>query len=228
MKLKSLVLVVPALIVVLLAPPSSAQLQIQTQPQTTAPQAISQAAPEADSDLFSIPMVGIELTKPESWVFLHKAEPSPDKPATRLNDDLLNTAAEELSGRPLAVLAKYPQPHPTLNPTMQVAMRSREPLGDLDAPEILTIISNQMRGGFPDFELEKAVSTTEVSGLEAATFTATYTVQGGPASYPVRYRMWVIPRGKIFFILGMSGAQEGEDAATEAFQQILESVKIQP
>ncbi|MDY7094478.1 MAG: hypothetical protein SX243_16020 [Acidobacteriota bacterium] len=228
MQLKSFLLVVSVLAVLLLTIPASAQLQVQTQQQTTPPPAASSAAPEEESDLFTIPMVGFEMTKPESWVFLHKAEPSPDKPETRLNDELLNTAAEELSGRPLAVVAKYPQPHSSLNPTLQVAMRSRQPLGDLDAPEILTIISNQMRGGFPDFQLEQAVTATEVSGLEAATFTATYTVQGGPAAYPVRYRMWVIPRGSIFFILGMSGAQEGEDAATEAFQQILESVKIQP
>lgn len=239
MQLKSLAYVVTVPVVtalaltvlaaLLLTPPANAQLQIQTQPQTQPPaQAQTEAAPEADSDLFSLPMVGFEITKPEAWVFLHKAEPSPDKPKTRLNDELLNTAAEELSGRPLAVIAKYPQPHATLNPTVQVAMRPRGPLGDLDALEILTVIQNQMRGGFPDFQIEQAVTATEISGLEAATFTAAYTVQGGPAAYPVRYRMWLIPRGSIFFILGMSGAQDGDDAATEAFQQILESVQIEP
>ena len=93
--------------------------------------------------------------------------------------------------------------------------------------EILSGIVGQLQQAFADFEFVVPVSETEVSGLAGARFVATYTLQMEGGSFPVKSRIWLVPRGSALFMIGMAGAQEGEDMAEEEFDRVLASIVIE-
>ena len=81
----------------------------------------------------------------------------------------------------------------------------------------------------PDFTIGKAVHEVEISGLKGASLEARYTlgnVEG--RKFPVWSRILVVPRGKLLFIVGMSGTQEGPDVCAKDFAAVLASIRIQP
>lgn len=179
-----------------------------------------------NENLYRLRMIGFQVEKPAGWEFVMKVDPAASKALTRLDDEAIDTAAHELGSRPLVVASKYPQPHASLNPTLQVAMRPADQFADASASQILSALLEPMRATFADLELVEPVTEAEVSGLPAARFVADYTVAASAGSFPTRLRMWVVPRGPVFFVVGMSGAQEGEDAAEAEFQSILDSLVI--
>ncbi len=183
-------------------------------------------AGQAD-DLFQSSAVGLELRKPASWVFLTSEDVKANRERIRLKDGELEQAIRERASLPLVVAAKYPEPHGSLNPTVQVGVRPLGGLAGRPATEILALVVGSLQSGFSDFQLVTPVSEARISGLPAAHLVATYTINTDAGSFPVKARMWLVPRGPILFMIGMSGAQEGEDVAQEEFQAVLESLVIE-
>jgi hypothetical protein len=40
-------------------------------------------------------------------------------------------------------------------------------------------------------------------------------------------RTWVVPRGKVMFLIGMSGTASGDDVSEAEFRSALESIRIE-
>jgi hypothetical protein len=126
---------------------------------------------------------------------------------------------------PLIVFAKYAEPHAGLNPTVQVTVRPAL----AGAPtRLLSGAVEQMRHALPDLRMVSPVQPAQVSGRPAAHARATYTLRNKAGqSYSVLSRLWLVPRGPVMFLIGMSGTQEGPDVCEEEFAAILQSIDIE-
>jgi hypothetical protein len=170
------------------------------------------------------PAAGIELTRPAGWQDATLAQVQANRERVRLSDPELEHALQTRSALPLFAFTKYPEPHAALNPSIQVTLRSA--LRGTPT-ELLTAALATLRRAFPGFRVLSPVRSTQVSGWPAAQVKATYTLanQAGE-SFPVQSRMWLVPRGSLMFLIGMSGSTNGEDVCEDEFNAVLASIVI--
>jgi hypothetical protein len=85
-----------------------------------------------------------------------------------------------------------------------------------------------MRRAFGDFRIVVPVHSVEVAGWPAAHVRVTYTLKTDAGTTArVLSRLWLIPRGRLMFLIGMSGAETGADMCEQEFADVLESITIQ-
>jgi hypothetical protein len=168
---------------------------------------------------------GIALDRPSGWQSPTLAQVQENRERVRLPDQELQRAMVTRSAMPVIVFMKYAEPHPGLNPSVQVTLRP----AIAGAPtRVLSMALDTMRRAFDDFRLISTVQAVEVDGWRGAHVRATYTLQNRAGeSFPVMTRFWLVPRGPLMFLIGMSGAQSGEDVCEEEFAAILHSIDIQ-
>lgn len=168
---------------------------------------------------------GIALNPPPSWRQATTADVQANRERVRLSDSEFQRAMVTRSALPIIALMKYPEPFAGLNPSVQVTLRQAL----TGSPtELLTAALGTMRRGFSDLKMVQPVTSTTVSGLTAATARVTYTLRTETQSVAVLSRLWLIPRGSLMFLIGMSGAQTGPDVCESEFAAVLNSIRIDP
>jgi len=168
---------------------------------------------------------GIEIAPPAGWHETSLAQVQANRENVRMADADLQHAIQTRSALPLLVFTKYPEPHEGLNPSIQVTLRSAIQGTPTD---LLSAALEPMRRAFPDFRLVSPVHQTWVSGWSAAALEATYTLRSkAGGAFPVRSRMWLVPRGRLMFLIAMSGSVSGADVADAEFKAVLDSIVIQ-
>jgi hypothetical protein len=111
--------------------------------------------------------------------------------------------------------------HPSVQVTLRPALRGTP-------TELLTAALATLRRAFPDLRIVSPIRDTEVSGWPAAQIKTSYSLTGQTgASYRVQSRIWLVPRGSLMFLIGMSGGASGEDVCEEEFKAIVASIVIQ-
>jgi hypothetical protein len=142
----------------------------------------------------------------------------------RLSDPELHQAFRTRSALPLLAFTKYAEPYAGLNPSVQVTVRS----GLAGAPtDLLAGAVATLRRAFADFRIVSPIHAVQVGGWPAAHMRATYTLSNASGQrFSVLSRMWVVPRGRLMFLIGMSGSQAGADVCEDEFAGVLESITI--
>lgn len=168
---------------------------------------------------------GIALNPPSSWRQATTADIQANRERVRLSDSEFQRAMVTRSALPIIALMKYPEPVVGLNPSVQVTLR--QALAG-SPTQLLTAALGTMRRGFSDLTIVQPVTSTTVSGLTAATARVTYTLRTESQSVGVLSRLWLIPRGSLMFLIGMSGAQTGPDVCESEFAAVLKSIRIDP
>jgi len=167
---------------------------------------------------------GIHLTPPVGWAAATLAEVQANRERVRLPDPEFQRALATRSALPLIVYMKYPEPHEGLNPTIQVTLRAAL---EGTPTSLLTTALGPLRRAFADFRVDSPVQNTTVGGWPAATVTVVYALSNrSGAVFPVRSRMWLVPRGNLMFLIGMSGSTTGEDLCEDEFKNVLASIQI--
>ena len=185
------------------------------------------AAPEA-SGRFESPAVGIALDVPAGWKTLAMRAIAPADDKERLPDAKLLAAIRPLAGKPLVELAKHPEPHSELNPTIQINLRPIGGFAGRPIEELMNTVVIPLRNQHPDLQLVGPAKQLKVSGLKAMQVTASYTLTVGPRQFKVRSHLWVVPRGALFFVIAMTQPPDGPDVAEREFQAALASIRIAP
>ena len=176
---------------------------------------------------FNNATAGISLTPPNGWQVMSIQDVMDNRAKVRLPDDQL-TAALQRATAPLFVFSKYPASYAALNPTLQVVLRPLPPSLGQSPTAILKTTLATLQQAFPDFMLVDPIRATTVSGFPAAYMKASYTLRTGRGTaYPVLARTWVVPRGTVMFLIGMSGTLTGEDVAEAEFLSALQSIQIE-
>jgi hypothetical protein len=181
-------------------------------------------SPVAARELVRHPAAGIELLRPAGWHDATLADVQANRARVRLSDPQLQRALQTRSALPLFVFTKYREPHSGLNPSVQVTLRAA--LSGAST-QLLSSALATMRRAFPDLRILVPVQDTTVGGWPAAHVEATYTLRGQDGgSFPVHSRLWLIPRGSLMFLIGMSGSATGEDGCDQEFGAVLRSIAM--
>jgi hypothetical protein len=145
---------------------------------------------------------------------------------TKLSDPELQAALATRSALPLFVFTKHQEPHPGINPSVQVTLRQALPGTPV---RLLTDALRTMRQAFADLKIIEPVRAGSVAGLAAAHVRLTYTLQNQTGTRArVISRLWLVPRGSLMFLIGMSGSESGPDVCEGEFDAVLKSMAIQP
>jgi hypothetical protein len=175
---------------------------------------------------FTSPAAGISLVPPAGWKTLAAREVAPGESA-RLPDDRLIAALRPLGGKALVELAKHAEPYADLNPTIQVNLLPLGGFAGRPLPELLSTVTIPLRRQHPDLELRGTAKPVKVSGMQGLAATVRYSVTVGGRTLPVRSRIWVVPRGGLYFVIGMTDPPQGPDVAEREFAAALASIRIE-
>ena len=171
---------------------------------------------------------GISIAPPSGWAVTSVADVMKNRGRVRLPDRELQAGMQRATA-PLFVFSRYPEPHPSINPTIQVVLRPQPASLGTSATEMLRAATDTLRRAFPDFRIVEPIRRTQVSGFDAAYMKAAYTLMTTDGrNVPVLARTWLVPRGSFMFLIGMSGAAEGPDVCEDDFTAALASVRIEP
>jgi hypothetical protein len=185
-------------------------------------------AQDAGPRRFENATAGIAVSPPTEWHAASLQTVQENRERVQLSDAELQAAMQKASTAPLFVFMKYPEPHPDINPSIQITVR---PLGALVASrptEMMNVAVGSIRKAFADFVFVTPISDIQVSGLPGAHMRARYTMRNRDgSSFKVLTRLWLVPRGAYMFLIGMSGPQEGPDVSEPEFAAALASIKIQ-
>ena len=186
---------------------------------------IALSSPATAQELVRHATAGIELLRPAGWHDATLADVQANRARLRLSDPQLERALQTRSALPLLVFTKYREPHPGLNPSVQVTLR---PALSGAPTQLLASALTTMRRAFPDLRILVPVQDTTVGGWPAAHVEATYTLRGQAGeTFSVRSRLWLMPRGSLMFLIGMSGSATGEDGCDQEFAIVLGSIAIE-
>jgi hypothetical protein len=190
--------------------------------------ALSASAQGAKDNTYKNPTVGLTLVKPADWHFMTAEQNAENLERTKLKDEQFQELVKKYASAPLVVITKYKEPYDDLNPSLKINMR---PLGDFSAEDpktILTRATAPLKNALKDFKIVTAPKDTNVSGLKAAYAKFHYSL-GIPdgRSFPTCSEMWVVPRGKHFFLIGTGTRQDEKTGKREEIQKIVDSLKIE-
>lgn len=176
---------------------------------------------------FNDAVLGFSITKPSGWNYVSGKIMEVNKNANRQNNPELEKVSQQTGDTPfLVVFARYPEPNPNNNPTVSVTVIDTGVEG-LSPKRILALPAAKLKKAYPDLTIVEEIRDHEVDGIIGAYTKLKFTVAGdGERKFPTTHRMWLVPRGTLMFSIAMTGPQEGPDVSEEAFQEILQSIKI--
>lgn len=190
--------------------------------------ALFPAYASSDEVTFSNAAAGFTFSKPASWVCLSMMKLEKSREDIRLGDAQLEQQIRQNALAPLVIVTRHPEPYDELNPTIQIVIRPLGPMTGKSALEILQFSVSQLMKTFPDFTYVQDVHETSVSDLPAAALRATYTVKNSDGrSSPVLTRMYVVPRGSMMFLIGMTDPRSGPEISEDEFSEALDSIQIE-
>jgi hypothetical protein len=188
----------------------------------------SALAQNAAPQRFENATAGIALARPAGWQTASLQTVQQNRERVQLSDAELQAALQKAATAPLFVFMKHPEPHPDLNPSIQVTLRPLGQLAGAKPTEMMKVAVGALQKALADFVFVTDITDVQVSGLPGAHMRAKYTVRNRDGSeFKVLARMWLVPRGTFLFLIGMSGPQEGPDVSESEFAEALASISIQ-
>jgi hypothetical protein len=184
------------------------------------------SASKVSDEVFHHPGAGFSITKPMDWKYLSPEMVKAASESTKWNDAELEKAIKENPNAPLVVITRYLEPYPTLNPSVAITMVNL-PVEGMPPKDILNMSTEVLKRAYPDLTYVDEVQDANIDGINGAYTKIKYTMAAGDRKFPTLTRMWLVPRGKIMFTVGMSSPQDGPDVSEEAFKKILSSIKIE-
>jgi hypothetical protein len=180
-----------------------------------------------DDNVFKNVTVGFSVTKPADWQFATLEQHMDNLSRTKLNDEQMQEAMQKYSTAPLVVMMKHPEPFDDLNPSFKANIK---PLGTLpgdDPVAIINLMTGPMAKMFKDFKVVEPAAETTVAGLKAAHVRIHYSLAiPDGREFPTASDLWIVPRGKYYFIIGAGMRQDGKTGNREEIEKILSSVVI--
>jgi hypothetical protein len=170
---------------------------------------------------------GISIVPPAGWHVTSMQDVFRNRSLARLSDRELEAGLQRATA-PLFAFSKYPEPSATLNPTVQIVLRPLPRSLGTSPTAMLHVAAATLQKAFSDFMFVEPIQDAEVSGMRAAYMKARYTLRTvDKREHRVMSRTWVIPRGTFMYVIGMSGAAEGDDVSEAEFAAAVKSVEIQ-
>ena len=169
--------------------------------------------------------LGVSVVKPDSWVFMTDAQNRDNLSRTQMADSDFQKLVVERSRAPIFVIAKYPEPHDDLNPSVKISVRPAGILTEDGLVAALTAILQFVVSKVADDSVIGKVEKTEIDGFPAAVGEVMYTLgtQEG-AAFPTKSRMWMVLKGELLFIIGVGMHQSATPEVESEVQSVIDSI----
>lgn len=174
---------------------------------------------------FQSEIAGFKVQKPEKWHFVTAQEYTHNLDKVKLDDKTLQEKLRQYATLPLVAIMKYKEPYDDVNPSFKVNIRPLGPMDGAEPVKIIDLILPMLKQMFPDLKV-KTKNQTSVAGLKAGYSWFEYTMKLSDGKrFPISSEIWVVPRGKYFFLLG-SGTKVGDKSARKEIQEIIKTVEF--
>jgi hypothetical protein len=190
--------------------------------------AAPERAPATNENRFYSPVAGVSIEKLPSWFFMSFEMELANRQAVSVGREETDAAMHESTIPPLVVIGRYQEPSQKPNPTLKINLRALGDLRGASAVNTARAVADFMRTIIPSFALDGDVRATQVSGLDAGTFRAHFTldVPHLNRSFPVKTQCWIVPRGDYGFIISASDPSGGAEDYEADFQAMVATVVI--
>ena len=179
------------------------------------------------SNVFSNPTAGFSVTKPVDWHYVTAEQNLNNLKATQLSDKEFQSAMVKYATAPMVAMTKHKEPYEDVNPSFKVNIK---PLGQFegrDPKEIITVILPQLEKVFKDFTLVQPPTNIPVAGISSAYTRINYTMEvAGIGALPITSELWIIPRGKYFFMVGAGTRQDEKTGTRKEIESIINTIEI--
>jgi hypothetical protein len=173
---------------------------------------------------FNLRDFGFQIGVPDGWIIQDTVAVKANRERIVVEHPILQQRFQQ-AAMPIFVSTRFPDGHDDVNPTVQVVFR---PVPELGAPA--AVILEKILGGMamilPEFKLLLPVSECELGGQPAAHARVAFVMQDDDQKFNIVARSWVVPRGEMMFMVGLSGPAEGEYVSEDEFVAIADSVRI--
>jgi hypothetical protein len=186
------------------------------------------AASDGAENRFYSPAAGISIDKRPSWFFMPLDLELANRKAVSVGKEETDAAMHDSSTPPLVVIARYPEPSEKPNSTLKINLRALGGLKGFSALQITQAVADSMMKAIPSFELDGGVRAVQVSGLEAGTFRAHFTlvVPRLERSFSVKTQAWIVPRGEDGISIVASDPSGGAEDNDADFQAMVATIRI--
>ena len=180
-----------------------------------------------NNNTFSSYTVGFSITKPEQWHFISAAANADNLNNVRIQDEKFQKIMQKYATVPLVIMTKFMEPYDDLNPSVKVNIK---PLGNMDGENpvnIMKIIIKQFPRILKNYVEMQSPVEREIAGSKAAYMKAYYSVENSAGrTFRVCSELWIIPRGKFFFLIGIGTKQDSDKNELQEIANIISSIKI--
>ena len=183
--------------------------------------------PTTEGNTFYSESVGLRVTKPEAWTFASTDKMGKKFSEGRLNDRELLVLLRAKPNQPLVQINQYPEPYVGVNPSVLIMMQPLGTLAEKPPRELMMTLAQTLEKTYEDFAILEQARDTEFHSHQAAEMLIRFseeTRQG--VTRKKQSRMWLVPRGRLMFLIAMSGHQDGAMLPTDAFETIFRSIRI--
>ena len=180
-----------------------------------------------ETNTFSNPTLGFTVTKPAHWQVVTAEGYSENLERVKLEDEEFQNKMQKYAQIPFIAFMKHPEPYDDVNPSLKVNIK---PLGQFlgkDSKEIIHALLPTFKQAFRNFEIVEGPKDVEIDGIQSAYVKIHYTMAlPDGRTFPTCSELWIIPRGKSFFMMGIGRRQDAGTDDLEDVQQIVASIKI--
>lgn len=196
--------------------------------QVTAEQAaaVTASSAAAGGEKIDLPSLGLSIVRPAEWVTISADENAQNLRSIRMDDPEFQRMVALYANSPIVAMAKYPEPHDDLNPSLKINVRPIGGFASLPPEQILTGAIPIFRRGFGDIKILEGPSRTTIAGKPAGFVRLSYTLHAPNGDYPTISELWVVPSGPVYFMIGSGTRADEKNGSRAKVRAILDSLRI--
>lgn len=181
-----------------------------------------------DQNVFSNPTLGFSVTKPANWHVASTQDFFRNLKLVELDDKQFQDQLQKYAQVPFLAFMKYPEPYDDVNPSFKVNVKPLAQLGGKDPKEILQMLVPVFKNAFRDFRTVDGPKDITIDGIPSAYAMFQYTLSVADGrTFPTTSDIFIIPRGNIFFMVGVGSRQDASQEDLIEIDSIIQSIKIQ-
>ncbi|MDX9971753.1 MAG: hypothetical protein RBU21_02055 [FCB group bacterium] len=174
-----------------------------------------------------LPDFGFQIDLPSDWTVQDTGFVMANRERVDMGSPALQRRFQQATV-PILACTRYPDGYDDVNPTVQTTFRPMPQLG-VPATLVLEKMTGLMGQMFEDFRFIEEPVETELGGLPAARARISYAMfNSDERRFDVLARSWIVPCGKMMFIIGMSGTTQGDNVCEDEFNGMAASIRIAP
>lgn len=178
-------------------------------------------------DVFTLPYVGVEITKQSDWHFMNVALGAESAKSVKFQDEEFAELVAKSDAVPLAVITKYPESYEDVNPSLKIDVQSLKSLNGKTSIEASNLVLNVFSTAVKDFEVLQKPTEVYVGEFKASYFRIRYTVEfSDNTSYRTVSELWIITRDKYYLLLGAATLDDDKTNSREEIAGMLKSLKL--